>query len=218
MLLDRCPHCNAPIEPHRLSALDNAMTSCATCKRDLREAMSIQIESDAITFQQAAKHVVIQRQGSYGIEPLSSVEWFALSRYFVMLLRKVSINKSEHLTAFAKLLDVDVNSITSPATGLALELLPVQERSVLLAGAWRMIKAGPERFADAAKVESLTSSSLREKGHSVPRCIQMIIQTLPDKSISRKWKGKDGIPNPRSRQAVMRMWARLQRKMQVAIR
>lgn len=214
-LIDRCPHCNACIEPHRLSAMDENVAICATCKLDLREITTLSVNVDAFAFQQAADFVVKQGQGHYGIDSLSSNEWFALSRYFVMLLRKVAIGKSNKLTAFTKALGVDVSGITSPATGLALELLPVQERAVLLAGVWQMLKAGPEHFLKEAKSASLTTRSLCEKNQSVPHCIQDIIHDLPDKFSSRKAKEKDGINHPRSRQAVMHMWARLQRKIGV---
>lgn len=217
-LIDRCPHCNAPIEPHRLSALDDDMVICATCKCDLREAIAMKIDSDALAFQQDADQVVMHGQGRYGINSLSSDEWFALSRYFVMLLRKVALGKSDGLTSFVSALGVDVDGIAPPATGLALELLPVHERAVLLASAWRMLLAGPEHFHGAAKAASLSTQSLREKSQPVPRCIQGIIHDLSNRRTSRTCKEKGDIPNPRSRQAVMRMWARLQRKIEVAAR
>ena len=215
-LIDRCPHCNAPIEPHRLSALDDDMAICATCKGDLREVSVMTIDSGALTFQQDADQVVMHGQGRYGINTLSPDEWFALSRYFVMLLRKVSLGKSDGLTSFVRALEVDVNALAPPATGLALELLPSHERAVLLACAWQMLQAGPERFLETARDALLSAQSLREKSSSVPRCIQDIVHELTNRHISRMRKGKSDMPNPRSRQVVMRMWARLQRKVGVA--
>ena len=215
-LIDRCPHCNAPIEPHRLSALDDDMAICATCKGDLREVSVMTIDSGALTFQQGADQVVMYGQGQYGINALSSGEWFALSRYFVMLLRKVALGKSDGLTSFVSALGIDVNALVPPATGLALELLPVRERALLLASAWRMLQAGPERFLEAARDALLSAQSLREKSSSVPQCIQDLVHELTDRHISRIRNKKGDIPNPRSRQAVMRMWARLQRKVEVA--
>lgn len=214
-LVDRCPHCEAPVEPHRLSALGGNMTICAICERSLCESSGAIADADAFAFQQAADQAVMCGQGQYGVESLQSHEWFALSRYFMTLLRKVTLGKSERLTAFAKALDVNVDAIASPATGLGLEVLPVQERAMLLAGAWRMIMSGSERFIEAAQSESLTTPSLRDKGQPLPRCLQSIILALPDKSVVRRQKEQDGSPKPRSRQAVMHMWARLQRKMAV---
>jgi hypothetical protein len=217
-LIDRCPHCNAPIEPHRLSALDDDMAICATCKGDLREVSAMTTDSAAFAFQQGADQAVMHGQGRYGINSLSSDEWFALSRYFVMLLRKVALGKSDGLTTFVRALEVDVDAIVSPATGLALELLPVHERALLLVGAWQMLQAGPERFLEAARDSLLSAQSLQEKSSSVPRCIQSIVHQLADRRTSRMMREKANISNPRSQRAVMRMWARLQRKVGVASR
>jgi len=38
VLLDRCPTCQAPLEPHRLDVRDGSHVLCDTCKRDLRAA------------------------------------------------------------------------------------------------------------------------------------------------------------------------------------
>lgn len=217
-LIDKCPHCNAVIEPHRLSAQEGDITQCASCKRDLREAVAVTADADALLFQQAADQVVKQGQGQYGINTLPAGEWFALSRYFVMLLRKAALGKSDWLSAFIKVLGVDMGAIAPPATGLVLELLPVQERAAQLAGARQMLNAGSERFLEAAKAACLAAPSLRERRQSVPLCIETMLQSLPDKNVFRERKQKDKIQKPRSRQAVMRMWARLQRKMQVAAR
>jgi len=211
-LLDRCPDCKATIEPHRLSAMEGSMTICATCMRDLRDAVTSQIEMDALTFQQAADQVVKQRQGQYGIDTITSYQWFELSRYFVRLLRKAALGKSSGLIALIKSLGVDTEALSSPATGLALELLPVQERSMLLVGAWRMLNVGPETLFDAVKAASLTASSLRDLRQPTPLCLKHIIQALPGKSVARSRQVKNNIPAPRSRKAVKRAWVRLQRK------
>lgn len=216
-LFDRCPHCNAPIEPHRLSPLDDDMAVCAICKHDLRKTTSMRIDSDALAFQQFADQVIILGKGQFGGNSLSTDEWLSLSRYFVMLLRKVATKRPHGLTSFVNALGVDVESIVPPATGLALELLPVRERIALLAGAWRMLQAGPECFHEAAKAACLAAQSLREKKSSVPRCLQNLIRDLPDRCTSRSCREKGDAPNPRSRIAVMRMWARLKRKIDVAI-
>jgi len=218
-LFDRCPNCAATIEPHRLSAFDGDIAICATCKHDLRDTVTLRINSDALAFQQAADRAV--RQGGkerYGINKLSSHQWFALSRYFVRLLRKVALGKSEGLVAFAKTLGVDTAAIASPATGLALELLPVQERALLLAGAWRILEAGPEQLLVAAKAASINASILRERHQAVSSCVEGIIQALPEKSVSRRRREQQGILKPRSRLAVMRMFARLHRKVQLVAR
>lgn len=158
------------------------------------------------------------RQGFYGTEQLATDGWFELSRYFVMLLRKVALIRTEGLTSFAKTLGVNTDNLLPPATGLALELLPVEERALLLAGAWEMLCAGPERFLAAARGASLAKTSLREQRQHVPDLIETLIETLPGQGTPHRRGTKRGMHRPRSRQAVMRMFARLQRKMLVAAR
>lgn len=218
-LLDRCFHCGATIEPHRLSALEGNVTICASCKRDLREAATASGEPDALAFQQAADHVVRNGHGLYGITNLHSNEWFTLSRYFVTLLRKVVLGKIAGLITLTKTLGVDMEAITPPATGLPLELLPVRERAELLAAAWRILEAGPERFREAAIAASLAASSLHERRQPVLPCIDSIISELPAKGVTtRSRNNRHKMPKPRSRQAVQRMWARFLRKMRIPLK
>ncbi len=91
----------------------------------------------------------------------------------------------------------------------------MNERANLLSGVWKMIQAGPVRFLEEAKAASLTVQSLHEKNQRVPRCLDLIIHNLSSRNINRKFKDEDGTHPPRSRMAVMRMWARLQRKIKV---
>lgn len=212
-LLDRCPACNAPLEPHRLSAEDGHLARCATCKSDLRKADAAVTPMAALAFQRAADHVLKTGLGVYGTESLHTHDWFELSRYFVMILRKAALMRNEGLLTFVQMLGVNTDNLWSPATGLALELLPFGERALLLAGAWEMLNAGPECFLASAMGARLTKESLHYRNHQVPYLIATLIQTLPGKKITRTRKIQDGMDRPRSRQTVMRMFARLQRKL-----
>ncbi|MCS3834824.1 hypothetical protein HNP10_003624 [Aeromonas veronii] len=121
--------------------------------------------------------------------------------------------KNEGLLTFVKMLGVNTDSLWSPATGLALELLPVEERARLLTGAWKMLDAEPECFLTSATGARLTKESLHYQNHQVPDLIATLIKTLPGKSIARTRKTQGNMDRPRSRQTVMRMFARLQRKL-----
>ena len=217
-LLDRCPRCAAPLEPHRLSAEVRHLATCATCECDLRDADSSALEPTALAFQVAADKVITAGYGCYGGEKLTVDGWFRLSRYFVMLLRKIALSSPKGLTALANGLGVDTDNLSPPATGLALELLPVEERAIFLAGTWKMLDAGPTSFMAAAREALLAQASLREKCHSVPDSISVLIENLPDKSVCRALKAPVGILKPRSRQSVKRMFALLQRKMRTTAR
>lgn len=217
-LLDRCPSCNAPLEPHRLLATDATMAVCATCKHDLRGSATVAHARAALAFQHAADNVLTHGQGTYGADWHSAGRWLELSRYFVMLLRKAVRSESSRLAAFAKTLGVDVENMQPSATGLALELLPVEERTMFLAGAWGMLAAGSESFLAAATAASLPRSTLSERRHPAPEPVASLIEALPGNYRSRTRATHSDAPTPRSRQTVMRMFARLQRKIPVAAR
>lgn len=218
LLLDRCPHCHTPLEPHRLPAEACNLAICATCRHDLRNADTTAISPAALAFQLAADDVLMAGQGLYGTKQLAACAWFELSRYFVTLLRKVALYRADGLASFAKALGVTADHLQSPATGLALELLPVRERAVLLAGAREVLDAGPERFLAAAKEASLTRASLHEQRRPIPESIATLIEALSEKRMHRRRRTQRDVCSPRSRQAVMRMFARLQRKMLVTAR
>lgn len=218
LLLDRCPRCSAPVEPHRLPAEACHLAICATCNSDLRGSGTVALASATLAFQRAADEALMTGHGLYGVKQLASGGWFALSRYFVTLLRKTALHRSAGLASFANALGVTSDNLQAPATGLAIELLPVGERAALLACAWEMLDAGPKRFLAAAKDMSLTKASLREQRMQVPGLVAALIEALPDTRVPRTRGTRRDIHGPRSRQAVMRMFARLQRKVLVATR
>lgn len=217
-LLDRCPRCNAPLEPHRLSAQACHLAICATCQQDLRNAHTVPFPSAAHTFQRTADEILKAGQGFYGTKRLFPGGFLELSRYFVMLLRKMALTRAQRLVSFAQALGVDADSLWLPATGLALELLPVGERAQLVAGAWKMLNAGPECFLAAAKDAALTKASLEAQHRCIPDLIARLIGALPEKNVPRKQATRSARHRPRSRQTVMGMFVRLQRKMLVGAR
>jgi hypothetical protein len=214
-LLDKCDHCGAPLEPHRLSATDGNVAVCATCKSDLRNATVSNHSKNALKFQLSADNAVKHEGGPYGQLNLSPAEWFILSRHFVWLLRKAASGRSNGLCKMLDSLGVDTETLAQPLTGLAFEMLPVNERCVFMENAWHLMQAGPNRYLDLAKGASIGRTSLFDGRNSLPSCFDSIIQLLPDKSIDAVRKNRVVVPKQRSKQEVLRMWARLQRKMQV---
>ncbi|SMF94999.1 TniQ protein [Methylomagnum ishizawai] len=212
-LLDRCPHCTSPIEPHRLSAKELTMAVCAACENDLRMVGPVDADADGLAFQRAADEAVASLEGHYGGKALPASEWFSLARYFVTLLRKMGMGKTEGLMALARSFGVDTDALQAPATGLAIELLPVDERAALLGDAWKFMSGNPNDFLKAAQRASLTVQSLREPRQRLPATIEKLVIELPDKRTVRVGRAEREPFKPYSRQAVMRMWARFQRKM-----
>lgn len=212
LLLDRCSECHSPLAPNRLSAMDRHLATCATCRRDLRNVNTVPLSPGSLNFQQAADSVLMDGNATYGETHLSTADWFELSRYFLMVLRKVARNPNGKLASFVTELGTTVDRLLPSETGLALELLPVGERALFLAGTMEMLQAGPTRFLTAAKDSSLTRASLLEQRSKAPDVIATLTHDLSNSRVSRVRGTPTTMNKPRSRQTVRRMFARLQRK------
>ncbi len=214
LLHDRCCHCDAPVQPHRLLAEDKHLAVCAVCKHDLRAASLVEPYAASYAFQEIADSVIRDGFGYYGQEELSSQEWFRLSRYFLHVLRRVALRPSDNLAVMVK--RMGVTPTLPPITGLPLEMLTVGERAPLLAGCWMIINAGPDKFLESAVHASVTQATFAGVCRWVPKTILEVIASLPSGAVPRKevdCGNTDALSSPRSKQAVMRMYARLQRKM-----
>lgn len=212
-LVDRCCACHAPLEPHRLDAMDAAMTFCSRCRHDLRRTETDSVYPGALKFQSAADEAVRDRQGWYGDQPIAVSAWFELSRFFIGLLRRASLGTSMKLQQCLVLLGVDISCLAVLETGLALEMLPVHERSQLFAQVWPMIQAGPSRFVAAVQTSELLLGTLNDRRFKCPVALKDVFPILPNagSAMSRTPADIQDI-SPRSQRAVMRMMARLQRK------
>lgn len=210
-LRDRCCHCQLPIEPNRLSAFD-LISTCSTCKRDLRHGVMLPAAKASLAFQERADRVVITGSGFYGTHQLQVKEWFHLARYFLMLLRCAARRQKSGLGKCLAGLDPGSCRLRPPITGLGFELLPTSERSSFLESVGALMQAGPEQLRSAVVADSLKDTALRQGWRSLPPYINDIVRQIPQLVRSRNAKKSSG-PAPVSRQTVLYKWARLQRKM-----
>jgi hypothetical protein len=217
-LLDECPTCHAPVEPHRLTAMDDGVAICFACKADLRAATATQANEEALKLQVMADAVIRDGHGFYGKTQLSVSEWFGLIRYFVGLIRRVAAVRPERLGLALKALGVDIEMIPQQATGLPLEASSARNRETVLGNAWRLVMAGPDAFLDAAKVVSIGVQTLQESRHPFPVALQHVIAGLPINRRSHLKPRVSGEVKPKSIRTVMKMWLRLQRKARMAER
>src|SRR5699024_7518501 len=58
LLNDACPACQAPIEPHRLTAEDKYLAQCSRCKLDWRYVACTSLSTDTLRFQNRANGVL----------------------------------------------------------------------------------------------------------------------------------------------------------------
>lgn len=210
-LLDRCPFCNSAIEPHRLVATDKYIYICSTCYSDIRRVDVVDAHHLLLSFQDKTDKAIDEKITLYNGKRISVIEWFSLVRHFVSLVRRASVINCKGLNEFLSRFGVDVNETISPLTGLAFELLPINERSVLLGLAYKMTMVNEFEFLESANELSLTVQTFKESKQIPPDCFIEIINKLPCNNL-KKNRANEKIIKPKSRRVVMRAWARLQRK------
>lgn len=213
LLIDGCPECGAALAPHRHGAMvGGALHRCASCGADLRTGSPGEAPAASAAFQARADRAVQDGHGRYGEVAVPVVEWFDLCRHLLALLRRAALGLSAALSAWLAALGVETAAVPSPATGLALELLPVRERAALLAGVDTILNAGPQAAQLHATRLGLPASTLRLRDPGLPPVFEALLHGLPDPTITRRRTGASGL-RPRSRTAVTRQFARLRRKL-----
>lgn len=212
-LFDRCCHCFTPVEPHRLSAMQCIISICPSCGQDLRKCMARQGNADALAFQKSADVAIKCGHGLYGESTIPTTEWFALSKYFLLLVRTASRRQSTNFANCLTTLGANIAATQPSITGLSFELLPVGEREEFLAVTQNILSAGPIRLLDAAHGNLLNSTMLRQGLQELPPSILNIVDSLPKQGRSPRLNYEIRIGRPTSPATVTHMWARLQRKM-----
>ena len=130
LLLDRCPQCRSPLEPHRLSARDGRLDVCASCSTHLSIGVRQTFDPDALALQEAADAVLAMGGGSFGRVHLERRCWFAAVR----CLTTHQFPGQERPTP-----SNDQMSVDQAALGFRLELSDVSTRQRMLARAWRLM-------------------------------------------------------------------------------
>lgn len=217
-LLDRCHACGAPIEPHRLLAEDQNIAICATCKADLRHASNHSCHANALAFQGMVDHVVLHGQGSFQGQNIEVSEWFVLVSFFESLIRHANRGGAEILNDFIRRLGLQLPDGMPVLSGAGIDMLRTDERQKLLGLVYLLVAADKAQFEVALRDSGITLQTFCGKGEMIPKPLLEITSTLPDKPRVHTRKAARKLVGPRPRQEVMRMMARLQRKLEMAQR
>ncbi len=207
-LLDACPRCHAPLEPHRLS-MGDSMSQCARCGYALEKAAVSRGSTHALEFQRMGNSVASSGTGSFGNMRISSYEWFRLARSFINLARKVSVKHTGAMADMFSLLGIDLASLTPPATGLPWEFLSVKERESFGSVVGILLHTGPQTFLEIARKCGVTSKTITEV--QPPHILRELAKHLSQPSRAKRKNPLKGRA-PLSRRSVERKFARLQRK------
>ncbi len=209
-LLDRCPDCHAPVEPHRLSPEDS-ITRCARCGFSLEEAPVLPGREMALAFQNRGDTAALSGTGFFGEEELPGFAWFDLSRILINLMRRASKRPSSGIADMLRILGIPAEDLKTPSTGLPWEYLSTEERESFGEAAGIILNSGPGAFLEAAKKSGVSAKSLWDFRERPPRILLDLAEALP-KPVRTKRKSPSGEKTPRSRRSVERMLARLERK------
>lgn len=217
-LHDRCHVCDAPVEPHRLLAEDQRGSLCASCKADLRNAIPTPCAASALAFQRMADHVALHRQAQYLGQIIDAHYWFELVSFFVALIRRASRSENEILIDFLQRLGVNLPEGLPVIMGAGIEMLRTHDRQKLLESIYPLMMAEQGQFELALKDSGIALQTFCGKGEALPELLLDVTAVLPDKSRIRTSKPTRKLTGPRPRHEVMRMMARLQRKLEMAKR
>lgn len=217
-LRDHCQVCDAPVEPHRLLAEDQLIGLCATCKADLRNASTKNCAAGALAFQRMADHIVLHGQGVFQGQTIDAHNWFKLASFFASLIRRASRCESETLADFLQHLGVKLPEGLPVIEGAGIEMLRTHDRQKLLESLHPLMQAGQEQFELALRESGIALQTFCAKGETLPELLIEMTSALPDKSRIRTSKPARQLVGPRPRHEVMKMMARLQRKLELAQR
>ncbi|WP_459937771.1 TniQ family protein [Desulfonatronum parangueonense] len=210
-LLDRCPACMSPIEPHRLLAEDRHLALCARCKSDLRDAALLPVSEEMLVFQRLADTVLENNKELARNIPVA--DWFATAHFLAGLIRLASRRGSSKLANSLRSLGISVGEGMLPATGLPLELLPVAERQAMLMATYRLLDLGLDSMNMVFKEADISVAAFHGLRRQFPISAAEMIDSLPNCNRAPRKNSTKTVTRPRSKRAVMSAWARLQRKM-----
>ncbi|MEE4675878.1 hypothetical protein V2K57_15785 [Pseudomonas alliivorans] len=166
----------------------------------------------AARFQEVTDGLFAERTQSYGDTQLDLRAWLELAHWMLGILRSGARSSSPCTSAFFYRLNVNLDMLRQPATGLRFELLNPSERSNLLSDVWNMVQVGPDMLMDAAAQEEVRSSLLMPRASHLPAAIKGLAAVL---KVSHKGVGGHLHPDaPRSPSSVLMRWNRLLRKFQ----
>lgn len=169
-LVDECPACKAPIEPHRLTAEDQHLAQCSRCHEDFRKAVCTSPLPEALSFQVMADRVLEQNKVAFRQASITPADWFSMVTFFIGVVRRASRRPASPLGDALLSLGVSVTNSQMPLSGLAFELLPVSERRALLAAVERLMSIGVEETFSALVAFKVKTSTLHDPRKSPPLC------------------------------------------------
>lgn len=216
ILLDTCLKCRMPLEPHRLTASDKMLIYCAICNEDIRGFMSQPCHQDSLDFQLETDRVLKCNSGAFFGEPLTTFEWFDLSKFFVSIIRRNYGLKPARLGQFLDLMHVTTPQQLPIEPGSSIEYLNTISRYDLFKAILKLLLATKDQFKTSLLESGISQQGVRGDNKTIPDKLNELIRDLPSKAINRQKIIKQKsthIRQPIPHDQVSRMFQRLQAKL-----
>lgn len=208
-LIDSCPGCGVPLQPHRLALGNPDLAKCFSCGHLLLSRLeTLGFDPAALAFQIDANNSLsgdLRATGMFG-EPQ---QWFYHSRVVWGLLRAAAIKDSKALSRLREVFGI--GALSPPGSGLPLEMLPVTDRMSFLGAVWKVMAFGPSALYDAILESSMTRTALALPIGECPDALQAVVDELPLPRHHTK-ANPSLTKHAKPRAVVMKMWSRVKRK------
>lgn len=216
VLRDRCFHCGAPLEPHRLQAEVGGVAFCARCLESLALPACEKNDNRELLFiQKTGDKALIQGNISLFGDIVKANEWFSVLRLWVNTFRHGAVGQNDALMRFAK---DRCPEFFEGDNRVVFETLPVGQRAPLLTATGHILALPLDKLVKILTVAGLSRQSVFHKGKPIIRPLARLYELLPDRGIQRRLqqpkKTAHDLPLPRSRRQVNLMMERLLRKAQ----
>lgn len=183
-LVDECPACKAPIEPHRLTAEDQHLAQCSRCHNDFRKAVCTSPLPEAFSVQVMADRVLEQDKVTFRQASIAPADWFSMVAFFIGVIRRASRRPVSPLADALLSLGISVTDCRMPVSGLAFELLAVSERSALLVALERLLSMGLEETFSVLVACNVKTSALHDPRRSPPVVLLPLLSRLSHHPLS----------------------------------
>ena len=214
-LIDRCPDCHKPIEPHRLEAVNTQVLSmCASCGFDFRCSPAVSATVNAINFQQLARSVLQHEGAIINGSLVSSCDWFEVCRFLLVIIRRSVLSSGSTLAlALQKVCD-NILDINQEKLAFQLELLDVITREELMACIFQLL-SNLQRLSEELVNSQARTTCLFEKSAQIPSALKFLFSSLDPPRNRLLNSQASGVVKPRSKTSVLKSWERLKRKYRV---
>ncbi len=211
-LIDRCPDCHSPIEPHRLEAIHSDVLSvCASCGFDFRSSPQVIALKNSANFQRLAQSVVSDGGTTINDSFVNPKDWFEACRYLLGIIRRTVLTPESNLAHALHTSCGGALNIKPDTLPLQLEFLEREARAKLTSYLYKLIN-NLEQFSSELIKTGAQATSLVENNTVIPTSLKFLVERLEHQgSRSRKYK-KSGRSRVRSKASVLKSWARLKRK------